>query len=211
MKENIKHIRLASQLIEYKQSTNREQNISILLVNVEKLSELLSRRLKELKLSNADLARLTGLSRSYIGNMVNETAPTQSGQYQPSPDVVAKLSQHLKVTEAEILNSVGFNIKIEVNDSPFFKAVRGELNGSDSWEQERKELFLTMIKTIVSGLKVQTVNYEIPDEPMKTIKQDDFIVEPTKKRMYKQSEFIVEQVDDGGTINIDKKGNRKAG
>lgn len=74
----------------------------------ESLSELVRRRARELGLSNADIAARAGLTRGYIGNIINETAPTKSGQYVPNPDTVHALSGALKVTQRDILRSVGY-------------------------------------------------------------------------------------------------------
>ena len=76
---------------------------------MENLSQLISRRLNELRLSKSDLATLIGKSRAYVGDLANGTAGTQSGQYRPSPAVITSLATHLKVTEAEILNAIGYN------------------------------------------------------------------------------------------------------
>lgn len=100
---------IPSVLQEYKKETTKIQKKCILIVNVkEKLSDLVSRRLRELDLKKADLAKLTGLSRSYIGNMANGTAPTESGQYEPSPDAVEALAKYLQISEDEILNAIGY-------------------------------------------------------------------------------------------------------
>lgn len=100
---------IASVLSEYKKEPNRIQKKCILVVNVqEKLSELVGRRIRELGLKNADIARLSGLSRSYIGNIVNETAPTQSGQYNLSPKSVSALAKALQISEIEIVNAMGY-------------------------------------------------------------------------------------------------------
>lgn len=86
-----------------------EQNICKLLATVkENLSDLIQRRLKELKIKKAELARRTGLSRTYITDLANGTGNTQSGQYNLSPDSVTKLSKALEVTEAEILEAMNY-------------------------------------------------------------------------------------------------------
>ena len=102
-------ISLASNLTEYNKETNRIQKNRILLVNVkENLSQLVGRRIKELGITKSELARRTGLSRAYIGNIVNQSAPTQSGQYDPSPEVIAKFVIHLQVSEDEMLTALGY-------------------------------------------------------------------------------------------------------
>lgn len=74
----------------------------------ETLSQLVRRRVKELGITNAELARRAGLSRSYIGNIVNETAPTKSGQYHLSPESLSKVAKALDVTQTEILASLDY-------------------------------------------------------------------------------------------------------
>lgn len=74
----------------------------------EKLSELVGRRIRELGINNAELARRSGLTRGYIGNIVNDTAPTQSGNYNLSPDSVGKLAKALEISEAEILAAMKY-------------------------------------------------------------------------------------------------------
>jgi transcriptional regulator with XRE-family HTH domain len=64
--------------------------------------------MKELKISKAELARMVGVSRSYITNMANESAPTRTGQYEPGPDVVAALARSLQIEESEILRSMDY-------------------------------------------------------------------------------------------------------
>ncbi len=97
------------QAIAYNKNSNSGQNPSRLIATVsEKLSELVARRLKELKISKAELARLTGLSRTYITDIANATANTQNGQYRPSPEVAEKLAKYLKVSIEEITGSIGY-------------------------------------------------------------------------------------------------------
>lgn len=99
----------SSQLKEYNKTSHRIQASRILIVNVkEKLSELVGRRIRELSTTNAEVARQTGLSRGYIGNIVNETAPTQSGQYNLSPETVGKLAKVLQISESEILQAMDY-------------------------------------------------------------------------------------------------------
>lgn len=102
---------LARPLLEYNKESNRILPKRILLVNVqerEDLSTLVQRRIRELGISNAEVARRSKLSRSYIGNIVNKTAPTQSGQYNLSPDAVGRLATAIEVSETEILTSMKY-------------------------------------------------------------------------------------------------------
>jgi transcriptional regulator with XRE-family HTH domain len=100
---------ISCHLKEYNKSSFKIQNLCILVENVkESLSQLIQRRVRELNISKAEAARRCGITRSYFGNMANQTAPTESGQYEPSPEVVAGLSKGLEVSEIEILDSIGY-------------------------------------------------------------------------------------------------------
>lgn len=76
-------------------------------VKPETLSQLISRRLNDLGLNKAELARRLGMSRAYITSLANGNATTRSGQHRPSSDVIAGLAKHLRVSEARILSAIG--------------------------------------------------------------------------------------------------------
>lgn len=88
------------------------------IANLENLSQLISRRLNETGLSKSDLAKLIGKSRAYVTDLANGTAATQSGQYRPSPEVMASLAKHLEISENEILNAAGYNTGARSNRKP---------------------------------------------------------------------------------------------
>lgn len=69
----------------------------------ETLGKLIQRRLTELKMSKAELARRIGKSPAYVGDMANDTAKTKSGTYVPSAEVVDALAYHLQISREEIL------------------------------------------------------------------------------------------------------------
>jgi transcriptional regulator with XRE-family HTH domain len=76
----------------------------------ETLGELITRRMRDLGIaSKSELARLTGYSNAYIGDLINNTGKTKSGTYQPSPELVSKLAGVLKITEIEILATIGYS------------------------------------------------------------------------------------------------------
>ncbi len=94
--------------------TNTSQTLQInckVGLYMESLSELLQRRMTELDLNKSKLAEMVGVSRAYIGDLANGTAKTKSGIYRPKPEIIAGLAKALKVSESEILNSLGHNIK----------------------------------------------------------------------------------------------------
>ena len=74
----------------------------------ENLSQLFQRRIKELNIRKAEVARRSGLSRTYITDIANGTANTQSGEYRPTPETVTKLAKALEVTETEMANAIGY-------------------------------------------------------------------------------------------------------
>lgn len=85
------------------------QNKCIVGDNVgNKLSELIGDRIRELGLKKSDVARMAGISRQYLGNIVNETAATQSGQYRLSPETTAGLAKALRLPEADILSAMNY-------------------------------------------------------------------------------------------------------
>lgn len=78
----------------------------------ETLGSLISKRLKELDLSKAALAKKVGVSRAYITDLANESAKNQKGKYAPTIEVIQKLSKHLNLTEERLLKALGYNVKI---------------------------------------------------------------------------------------------------
>lgn len=84
--------------------------------------------------------------------MANQTAPTKSGQYEPSPEVVAKLAKVLDVSEIEILKAIGYapkrNLIESVDDE--FAALFYE---SADWSEENRNEALEMAKIIFKRFK----------------------------------------------------------
>lgn len=74
----------------------------------ETIGNLILRRLKDLNISKAELAKRVGVSRAYIGDLANQTAKTQTGFYRPGPEIVQKLAHELQVPASEILNAIGY-------------------------------------------------------------------------------------------------------
>ncbi|HRH45880.1 MAG TPA: helix-turn-helix transcriptional regulator, partial [Pyrinomonadaceae bacterium] len=94
-------------------------NVKVLPKMQETLGGLIQRRMKEVGISSkSELARLIGKSASYVGDLINNTGKTKSGTYKPSPEVVSALCFHLKVSENEILQAIGYkssdNLQAEV-------------------------------------------------------------------------------------------------
>ena len=85
----------------------------------ENLSQLIQRRIKELNIRKAEIARRTGLSRTYITDISNGTGNTQSGEYRPPPETVTKLAKALEISEAEVTNAIGYASRTTVqHDKP---------------------------------------------------------------------------------------------
>lgn len=110
----------------------------------EKLSELVSRRMKEMRIGPSDLARLVGKTRGYIGNMANGTAPTKSGEYEPSPEVVSSLAKALEVDEQEILEAMDYlpengkkSTTIEINSGVSLTLHKKDISPEDRDEYDR--------------------------------------------------------------------------
>lgn len=97
------------QVIAYNKISTSELNICKLLATVkENLSTLIQRRIRELGTTKAEVARQSGLSRTYITDLANGTGNTQSGQYNLSPESVSALAKALEITEAEILEVMNY-------------------------------------------------------------------------------------------------------
>ena len=76
----------------------------------DNLSKLVSRRINELGTTKAAIAKKAGLSRTYITDIANGTANTQSGQYRPKPEIVSALAKALELSESEILTAIGYSM-----------------------------------------------------------------------------------------------------
>lgn len=117
-------------------------------VSKETLSTLIQRRLTELNIKKAELARRSGFSRTYITDLANETGNTQSGSYNLPPDTVTKLAKALEVDEIEILNSMGYDAK-EEKDSE--KAAL--LRSLEEISSEEKPRLYRQIRALIKAAK----------------------------------------------------------
>lgn len=108
MNTNIIQPKQLCQQVEYKEFTTCGHNKCYQYEYMESLSELVRRRINELGINNAELARRAKKSRGYIGNIINQTAPTKSGQYRLMPDTVEDLAKALEVPESDIVNAIGY-------------------------------------------------------------------------------------------------------
>lgn len=119
----------------------------------ESIGQLIQRRLKELGLSKADVAKLVGVSRAYIGDLANGTAKTQSGFYRPKPEIVSKLAATLKIGENDILDALGYTTEsgesFEILDGVSISFTKKKMSKAE------KDEILDVVKTVVAGLKAR--------------------------------------------------------
>lgn len=102
-------MKIQSQEILYNYDSHALQdNCKVLRYVNESLGQLIQRRLRELDISKADVAKKVGVSRAYIGALANGTAKTQSGFYRPKPEIVSKLAEALHIAENDILDALGY-------------------------------------------------------------------------------------------------------
>jgi len=139
----------------YNEISHSRQNICKLLADMkENLSQLVDRRLRELGISKSDLAATTGLSRAYITDIANGTGNTQSGQYRPSPNVVAKLAKALEIDEAEILIAIGYQSGLEKDEShEIFEGVSISFQEAAKVSKKEQEQIRDAVKLIIKGVK----------------------------------------------------------
>jgi transcriptional regulator with XRE-family HTH domain len=92
-----------------KEALTLQRDCKVILNMHETLGALIQRRLNELGMSKAELAKRVGVSRAYVGDLANQTAKTQTGSYRPGPEVVEKLARHLDISTTEILAAMGYS------------------------------------------------------------------------------------------------------
>jgi transcriptional regulator with XRE-family HTH domain len=162
--------KIPRRLIEYNKTTDEIQEESILVVDVkETLSQLVRRRSAELNLTKAEIARRTGLSRSYIGNIMNETAPTKSGQYNLSPNAVDKLAKVLEIQQTEILESLDYlsnhvdRTYIDVSPDVRVSVLKTDLSSEDA--DEIRSAFQVAYQVALQRIEEQKKTRVVNDEP----------------------------------------------
>lgn len=136
---------------------NSLQKICKVLLNKmdnELLSELVSRRLSELRMSKSELARRLGLSRAYITDLANGTANTQSGQYSPSPEVIEGLAKHLQIDQSEILKAMGYTpTELDSEAYDILDLVRIQfVGGGKNISKKEQEKILEHVRIIAQGV-----------------------------------------------------------
>lgn len=91
------------------QAQTYDFSVKVIPKDMEKLGDLIRRRMGDVGIaSKSELARRIGKSAAYVGDLINDTAKTKSGTYQPSPGVVSKLATVLEISELEILAAIGY-------------------------------------------------------------------------------------------------------
>lgn len=115
----------------------------------ETLGSLIQRRLKELKMSKAELARRIGKSPAYVGDLANDTAKTKSGTYVPSAEVVDALSFHLQISREEILVRLDYLPQTTDDLAKEFPAL---MSGYEKLSQRNRKIAQQQIAGIIRSL-----------------------------------------------------------
>jgi transcriptional regulator with XRE-family HTH domain len=115
----------------------------------ETLGKLIQRRLTELKMSKAELARRIGKSPAYVGDMANDTAKTKSGTYVPSAEVVDALAYHLQISREEILVVLDYLPQTSDDLSKEFPAL---MSGYEKLSPENRKIAKKQIAGIIRSL-----------------------------------------------------------
>lgn len=115
----------------------------------ETLGALISRRMNELNLSKAELARRVGVSSAYLGDLANDKAKTKSGKYDPSPEIIDALSYHLRVAREEILATLGYLPQTLSDLEREFPAL---MSGYEKLSPENREIARKQISGIIQTL-----------------------------------------------------------
>jgi len=146
------------------------------------LGELISRRLVDLDLSKADLARCTSLSAAYIGNLANDEATTsRGGTHSPSLKTIEKLAKCLQVSKMEILIALGYLPKKQVVNPRPERAAQYVASLPDD-KQDDALLYLKMLSQQYanSGTHSNQVMHHRSNKVNHTgkVRNDDEIVHP---------------------------------
>jgi len=115
----------------------------------ETLGELISRRLNDLNVSKAELARRIGKSPAYVGDLANDSAKTKSGKYYPSPEVIDALAYHLQISREEFLVTMDYLPQTSDDLSKEFPAL---MNGYEKLSPENRKIAKKQIAGIIRSL-----------------------------------------------------------
>lgn len=111
--------------------------------------------------NQAELARLVGVSPTYISNLLRDFSPSRTGKPQPSREIVDRLARVLSVPLAEAREAAGYNLprKDESGDDR-----RNELLYIyDELNESRKQDILLIARLFL--------NTEIPEDPVEKIEK----------------------------------------
>lgn len=125
---------------------------------METPSQLISRRLSELGMSKADLAKAVGVSRTYIGMLANATAKSRAGYHRPKPEILAKLARALQVSEGELLASMGYGVEGgNGSDTYELDGVFVSFDAADDLTQDEKTELLAAVRLIAQGIRSKKI------------------------------------------------------
>lgn len=110
--------------------------------------EWLRKKIKDKDWSNARVARLSGVSPTYIGNLVRDYSPTTiSGKGRPSEEVVENIAKALEADVDEARLAAGYAPRMNP-DEGFFK-------GLDRLSPDDQALAKRQIKAIIDSFVPQ--------------------------------------------------------
>lgn len=117
--------------------------------------EWLRERLNGRGMNNADLARLTELSPTYIGHLVRDFSPnTKSGRVRPSEETVDSIAKALGVPVDEARLAAGYAAVHETASHDLDGVFVSFDSASELTEEEKSEL-LAAVRLIAQGIRAK--------------------------------------------------------
>lgn len=117
--------------------------------------EWLRDRLNARQMTNADLARLTELSPTYIGHLVRDFSPnTKSGRVRPSEETVAAIAVALSVTVDEARRAAGY-APTHSGDSHDLDGIYVSFDGADDLSDDERSELLRAVTLIAEGIRAR--------------------------------------------------------
>lgn len=156
-----------------------------------------------------------GISQKFVadkvGMSVTQLSRIENGQSGTRRDAVILLAQTIGADEEDALRVFYGNNSPDV-DSELLGFIKQELNSSQNWTQEQKNLFLQIIRVTVAGIGSQSIeNVSAIDnkEQMYTYYPEEFgDIQPISQEEAFRRQALL-NADDKGTIDIDQDKKRK--